>query len=284
MKRTEFYFNGHKNISLFAQSWQNTQFPLQANLIVTHGHGEHSEWYSRLAEALVPRGYNLYAWDLQGYGQSAGKRGYIEDFYDHSLDLLQFIKYLKSSVSHFQETPFFLISHSMGGMITLKALIDHADIGQRATCLSSPLIDMATPPPLYKDLLARTLYHILPKITLTSGTRPDELSRDPQIIKLYKKDPLRTAMVSPGSYLGILKSSEYIKSNPHKITTPIFFQLAGNDKVVRRHTSEKVFDKISSKIKKKTLYSDAYHEIFNDICREQVFNDLHDFLQERLSQ
>ena len=278
MKRNEFQFPGKDQASIFAQSWQDQEQPTKANLIITHGHGEHSEWYSRLAQNLVPRGYNIYAWDMLGYGQSPGKRGYVKNFQDHSENLVHFINSLKNQ-SSFKNKPFFLIGHSMGGMITLNTIIKNPNLGQAGTCLSSPLIDIFAPPPAYKDQLARLLLNVLPQFTMASGTRQKFLSRDVEVFKSYAKDPLRTTMISPSTYLGILSTSDFIKKNAHKIDSPILFQLAGDDRIVSTSASEKIYGKISSPNKNKIIYPQAYHEIFNDICRQEVYDDLHHFLE-----
>ena len=109
MRHSEFHFDGFNGASLFAQSWQNNvSSTFQANIIVTTGQGEHSECYQPLAESLVPKGYNIYAWDLEGHGRSSGKRGHIEDFSHHCHNLYIFIQNLKKTVPNFKDSPFFL--------------------------------------------------------------------------------------------------------------------------------------------------------------------------------
>ncbi|MEY4990822.1 MAG: Phospholipase YtpA, partial [Actinomycetota bacterium] len=51
----------------------------KANLMLQHGLGEYSEryvWqYNQLIPKLVARGFNVYAIDLPGHGESSGVRG-----------------------------------------------------------------------------------------------------------------------------------------------------------------------------------------------------------------
>ena len=67
-KRSEGFFKGYQDINLFFQIWDNPN--AKGTIIITHGHGEHSEAYHRLTEAFENDPWTFYGWDLRGHGRS----------------------------------------------------------------------------------------------------------------------------------------------------------------------------------------------------------------------
>lgn len=279
-QQSEFFFKGHDGIELFAQSWTPKNYI--GTLIITHGLGEHSECYSRLVEGLDKQKFKIFAWDLRGHGKSEGKRGVVSHFSDYSKDLNCFITHLNAH--HLIDDPWFLVSHSMGALITSQFLIQYGPSGAKAATFSSPLFGITVEIPQFKKILSIGLSYLLPKVTLKSEVRYSDLSRDPEIVKNYEKDPLRQERVSAPLFLGILETIPFVFKNAHQIDIPILFQLAGQDRVVSTPDAEKLFNKISSKQKEKKIYKSSYHEIFNDINRTEVYQDLENFILNFISE
>lgn len=84
---------------------------------MSHGLGEHLEWYNELGMLLAENGYMVFGHDHLGHGLSEGSRGYIETF-----DTL--ISHVMSHVSKIkmenQGVPCFIFGHSMGGNVALR--------------------------------------------------------------------------------------------------------------------------------------------------------------------
>jgi lysophospholipase len=55
---------------------------------------------------------------------------------------------------------------------------------------------------------------------------------------------------------------------------PLLMVLAGDDQLVRRDLSEHFFEKVKCSDKIKIAYPQFYHEIFNEVGKEQVWNDV----------
>jgi alpha-beta hydrolase superfamily lysophospholipase len=278
--RREGHFRGYGGVELFFQSWSRPEN--NETLVITHGIAEHSECYSFTAEALVERGWNVVAWDLRGHGRSEGKRGYVAEFADYSRDLGFLLKFLKSS-DRMKES-FALVGHSMGGLVTLRYLIDGEKSAPtpRAVVLSSPLIGIALAVPVVKDFAAKLLNRVLPTLTLHNEIRYEELTRDLERLKTYDSDPLRHDKISPALYLGMLENAEYVKQHAGRIQVPILLQAAGKEKIVSLPAIKEFFPRVGSADKKLVIYDESYHEIFNDLDRETVFKDLSEFLETRL--
>ena len=168
----------------------------------------------------------------------------------------------------------------MGGLIQLKSLIQHPHLQELFTAqvCSSPLTGLALPVPQWKQTGSKLMNQIYPQITLHNEIKNTDVTRDPEVIKDFEKDPLRHNRISPGAYLGFLSSFEYIHPHANEIKMPTLFQLPEADPVVSTPDNRRFFDQMSSRIKKLKLYPEAKHEMYNDIHRKQVYQDLKDFL------
>ncbi len=292
-QRFEGHFKGFQGLELYLQSWQSSATPdptkgkstPRGTLVITHGMGEHSDCYHHTAEALVSMGWNVFSWDLRGHGRSEGKRGFIADFNHYALDLDFFLRHLKNTGK--LDGPFALIGHSMGGLITLRHLLNEiksesADGGKspspQVVTLSSPLLSVALAVPVIKDLAAKFLYKVIPSITLFNEIKYEDLTRDPQFLKGYATDTLRHDKISPGVYLGMLENMAMVKEQSALLQLPILVQAAGEDKIVSLPAIKEFFPLIGAKEKKLIVYEGNHHEIFNDLDRMQVYKDLDAFV------
>jgi len=280
--RHEGHFGGYQNLELFFQTWSADR-PSRGTLVITHGIGEHSECYHRTAESLVPMGWDIYAWDLRGHGRSDGKRGFVGNFDHYARDLGFFLRHLqKTGKLH---GPFALLGHSMGGLITLRHLLDE----ERGTpepqvlALSSPLLGVALTVPIIKDAAARILHKLLPSLTLFNEVKYEALTRDPEFLRGYEIDTLRHEKISPAVYLGMIENMELAKKNAGQLRLPTLIQAAGHDAIVSLPAIKEFFPLIGATEKQLIVYEDCYHEIFNDLDRARVFTDLDAFLGKYLA-
>ncbi len=270
-----------RQTELFYQSWTPSR-PSRATLVLTHGIGEHSEAYVKSADSLARLGYTIFAWDLRGHGKSAGKRGHVDHFSDFTSDLSQFLLHLEKN--GFLKNPFALVGHSMGGLITLKYLVDEGSQGAsddpkpHACVLSSPLLQVAMKVPAVKEFASKVLKELWPSLTLSNEINYADLTRDPEWLKTYERDSLRHDKISPALWEGMLGAMAEVNANADKIKLPICVLVAGQDKIVSAEATKQMFENIGSPLKKLVVYEDAYHEIFNDLDRETVFKDLSTFL------
>jgi alpha-beta hydrolase superfamily lysophospholipase len=274
MKRTEGYFRGHKDYELFFQAW----LPPKAigTLVVTHGLGEHSECYGRLAEGLADSPWNIYAWDLRGHGRSEGKRGVIQDFSDYTTDLKSFLEHLNSIE---KKLPRVLLGHSMGGLVNTRALLEHGPMNLKALALSSPLFGLTLIVPELKKKAAQILARYVPTFTLYNELSFSDLTRDRRVIEEYTRDPLRHDRSSALLYLQILENADYVLKNASKIELPALIQQAGEDRVVDRKKTHELYEKLGSQDKELIVYEGFKHEIFNEVGRDRVFRDLKKWLE-----
>lgn len=285
IKRAEGYFAGDSSglptsrnpQDLFYQSWTGPK--PRATLVLTHGIAEHSEAYHEAALELVPRGWDIYAHDLRGHGRSEGKRGFIDDFHRFSRDLDSFIGYLRAEPLKNSRLPLVVVGHSMGGLITLRYLIDQGTRAPAvAAVLSSPALGISMPVPAVKELAAKLLNSFLPQITLPNDIPYHELTHVKERWSRYPSDPLRHDKISAPMYFGMLDAFAKVHAEAGAIELPTLIVAAGDERIVSRPAIEEFFPLLGAKKKKLIIYENSFHEVMNDVEREKVFNDIDAYL------
>lgn len=282
-EQREGYFVCKDRSQLFYQSWI-PQNPI-GQIIITHGLSEHSDCYTEFAHRLTQKSWIVHSWDLRGHGKSNGRRGLIKDFQHYCYDLLEITAYLQTkSYSGQLDKPLVLLGHSMGGLITLRSLIDFKELRPTAVALSSPALGIAMPVSVIKDRAAKILARVLPNTTLSNEIDYKDLTHDPEKILSYEKDTLRHDKISPQVYLGMQSSFDYVFENSEAFASHnCLFQLSGQDKIVSTSSAQKLFNQLKtsshpSTQKAQYIYSQSYHEIFNDIEKDQVYTDFIQFI------
>lgn len=247
-------------------------------MVLTHGVAEHSECYNLTAQSLNKHHLDVWAWDLPGHGKSYGQRGYVSsfaEFTDRLLEVMQKVQTLAPS-----QGPLFLFGHSLGGLITFQFALRNPQAPVTAYALSSPAFGSKIQAPFLKHQAAHVLLRVAPKLTIPHQMIYEDLSRDKEMIKTYSKDPLRHNKFSAPLYFGILDSMESALLHAGEMKMPILIQAAGQDRVVDTLATQELFQKLGSKHKQLKIYPDSYHEIFNDTNKQEVIDDLMQFLRE----
>lgn len=275
MRRSEGHFRGSQQTELFYQTWWSDRS--RGTLVLTHGLAEHSECYQTFVQRLASPDWDVFAHDLRGHGRSEGKRGLVRSFDDYVLDLLAFLK----AIAHDDKKPLVLLGHSMGGLIVLRTIMEHA-LPIKAAVLSSPLLGIAMKVPALKEWGSKWLAKNWPSLTMYNEIHFDQLIRDHEMVKDYEKDPPRHEKISATLYRGMIDSIDYVNRHadqlPDKLKRPLLFQLAGNDRIVSTSASAAFFEKLNVPDKTLHVYPDSYHEIYNDLDYGVVMEDLRRFL------
>lgn len=278
-QRIEGTFETKDSKELFYQSWEPVS--VQGTIVLVHGFAEHSDCYDQLVAGLESLQYKIWAYDMRGHGRSPGARGYVKDFSAYVTDLEDFVEYVKEQSTF--ASPLVVIAHSMGGLVTLRSLIDRGSQGIDTVCLSAPFLDFAAKVPVIKDFASRILARIAPTMTLDNGIILNHISRDPNWVERSKKDFYRHEKISPPTYLGMVENMAYVRERSNKLTMPLFFQVAGDDKIVSTQATCDFFNGLQNSDKQMIIYKDSYHEIFNDLNREEVYQDLISYILKRAS-
>ncbi|WP_413290234.1 alpha/beta hydrolase [Bdellovibrio sp. HCB337] len=274
-KISEGRFKGADGASLFFQVWEKPN--PRGTIIITHGHGEHTGSYHRVVDALKDENWTIYTWDMRGHGHSEGARGYAPSFDAYCDDYALFLKMVMENTK-VKNGPVVLLSHSMGGLVQFKTLMKHPEFKPSALVASSPLFGIGVHVPAFKKVGAQWLNKLVPTLTLWNEITNEHVTRDPDVIRELEQDPYRHARISAGVYLGFMDSFPFIQERASQIKFKTLFQISDKDPVISSAEAIKVFENLGSTEKEIKIYPDARHEVYNDIVREQVYQDLRTFL------
>jgi len=205
----------------------------KAIVLVIHGSGEHIGRYRHLAEWLNERQIAMVGGDLPGLGRSKEKKGHIDDFNDYLIKVDEWLRFIREN---WPSIPVFLFGHSMGGLIVLRYLEELTDIGRiKGAIVTSPGISIAVEIPKWQLVTARLLKKIWPSFRMKSGIQPYQVSRSPEIVNQYDKDPLNYNKVSISWFFEFTKAMEEVWGKTDRISRlnlPVLFLQAGEDQLV----------------------------------------------------
>lgn len=274
MQRSEGTFEGFQEAKLFFQLWQPPK--PKGLLVITHGHGEHSDCYSRLIDGLKEENLAFVAWDLRGHGRSEGQRGFAHQFDDYVRDFEMLWSRVLPEIKIPGPRAFF--AHSMGALVQMKALSGLMEGTEQIQIWSSPYLEASLEVPLAKDIAAIAFRDLLPHVTLSTGVSEEDCTRDPLVLQEFARDSLRHSKMSAGAYLGAQETQKFLLAKPEIWKGPVLMLASDEDPVVRTSTNAKFFEGLRSETKSYEVFPGMKHELVNDIGREHVFEKIRDFL------
>lgn len=275
VNKTSFFDCEDRTRSLFYQTTYSQNENIKAQLLITHGLGEHSDAYKTLTAFLCTRlPIKVISWDLCGHGKSSGQRGYVGDICWFVDDYKLLLKQLQPSL------PLFTLSHSLGGLIqntVEQKTMALKDFDHKASIYSNPCFGLEVKPPEWKKKGANILKTIAPRLTLDSEIKPEQLSKDPVYLEAFKKDHYRHTKVSSRLFLGMIDLLSEVTPFPEARQSEVLALLSKHDLICSYQKSLDIFSDC-----RVVTYNDSLHEIFNDIEKEDAFHKVLEFIDERL--
>ena len=249
----------------------------KANLLLQHGLGEYSEryvWqYNQLIPKLVAKGFNVYAIDLPGHGESIGERGLV-DLND------ALMHHLAARTAIAGDLPTVLFGHSLGGLVTAASLVANPT-GVVAAVLSSSA--MQSPSKAWERILSKVVTAINPSGDMPLP-RPGEeaLTRDLELLKLIAADDrmyhgkARNLVAKT-----VLELSDFVWSKIDSWQTPTLIIHGDKDLSTNHLQSIALMEAIPAKDKTLKIYPGGFHELLNDLEKDKVEADVFDWLEAR---
>lgn len=300
----EIYYPSHDGkTTIHACIWQCEGEP-KAVLQIIHGMAEYAARYAPLAEFLSKRGIVVCAEDHLGHGKSVCSENDLGYFAAQKgwQTVLADIRGLTEIVRpKYEGVPYFVMGHSMGSFFCRKYISLYG--GELAGA-----IVMGTG---FKGALTTGGAKFLTRlIALFKGWRHrskfidnsafgsynkkfekrtafDWLSANPDNVDRYIADPLCGVPFTCNAFYGLFGiisqacKTSTIKAVPDRLPISV---VAGADDPVGDYGNgvEKFTDKLLKygKNVSMTLYRGCRHEILNDVCAPQVFDDLAQFIEE----
>lgn len=271
----EEWLDAKGGLRIFTRHWSPAGAP-KASIVICHGVNSHGGQYVRAAEAFVSRGFAVTALDLRGRGRSEGERFYVDSIDDYVSDLSQTIELARS---HHPDRPLFLLGHSAGGVTSTTYALDYQDRLDGLICESFAFRVYA---PNFALKLLEGASHFVPHAHVLK-LKMEDFSRDPEWVAQLNADPLTHNEVQPvQTVAAFARAGERFEREFSRITLPVFILHGTADHATRPDGSQEFFDKASSKDKALKLYEGHYHDLLNDLGREQVMDDIIGWIEARI--
>jgi alpha-beta hydrolase superfamily lysophospholipase len=259
----------------------------KAVIQIAHGLGEHARRYDHMAAVLNRAGFSVYADDHRGHGQTGVKQlenkqirklgnlgpGGMDATYKQVADFSKLIK---------SENPgkkLVLLGHSWGSFIAQKVINTASDFYDAAVLSGSAL----TMP----GYLATGDFNKVWK-KLPGSTGYEWLSRDVDIQKKFVADPL-TFLAAAMQVFGVSNSLKLFGTPSKKVRSdlPILVQVGQADPIGGEYSNKALVKAYRKNAGTNDIelfvYHDARHEIYNELNKDQIIQDLIDWINIRIS-
>ena len=254
---------------------------------IAHGLGEHARRYDLMAATLNRAGFSVYADDHRGHGQTG--LGQIAREQTKKLGNLgpggmgaaykQVADFTKLIKAENPGKPVVLLGHSWGSFIAQKIINKYSDM-YHAVVLSGSALTM----PGY--IATGDFNKVWKKIPGSTGY--EWLSRDVEIQKQFVGDPL-TFLAAAMQVLGVKNSLKMFGKPSKNVRSdlPILVQVGEADPIGGEYSNKALVEayRKNSGIQDIELfvYHDARHEIYNELNKEEIIQDLIDWMNLRIS-
>jgi alpha-beta hydrolase superfamily lysophospholipase len=259
----------------------------KAVIQIAHGLGEHARRYDAMAAMLTKAGFSVYADDHRGHGQTGLKQlenkqikrlgnlgpGGMKATYKQVADFSKLIK------AENPNRPLVLLGHSWGSFIAQKIINKYSDM-YNAVILSGSALTM----PGY---LATGDFNKVWK-KLPGSTGYEWLSRDVEVQNKFVEDPL-TFLAAAAQVLGIKNSLEMFgkPSKDVRRDLPILVQVGEADPIGGEYSNKALVEAYRKNAGiddiELFVYHECRHEIYNELNKEAIIDDLVTWVNERVS-
>ncbi|WP_315924304.1 lysophospholipase [Mesorhizobium sp. SP-1A] len=250
--------------------------PPRGVVVIVPGFNSHSGYYLWVAAQLAAADLAAYAIDLRGRGKSDGERFYVESISDYVGDVDDLVKIAKARDPGL---PVYLLGHSAGGVVSCLYALEHQSGLAGLICES---FAFQVPAPDFAIAALKGLSHIAPHAHVLHLKNAD-FSRDPAAVKAMDEDPLIAHETQPTKTVAELaRADERLKKEFPRITLPLLILHGTADKATRPAGSRFFLDNAGSPDKTLKLYEGHYHDLLNDLGREEVMGDVRNWIETHL--
>jgi len=265
---------------LFYRYWPASAPWSGRTVLVLHGIGYHSGPYKVVADALNPRGIDVYGLDARAHGLSCGKRGYIGTPAQVADDIAAMMHLMRQRTG----SKTFLVNDSMGCNYALDYAKSHSD-EISGLVLLAPAFDIEKRQWFQPSSLLLLPYFVFAHrkaVINLVGHRLDESSRDQTFIASRRNDPLAYKKVSFGYLLDIKRLvANWKAAIAPRIRMPLLIVQGGKDNVVSHKDCVRFEQLAASTDKQLKNYPDVYHTTLWDPETPKILQMLGDWILAR---
>ena len=288
MRDEFFFFYYYGNTEIYTIEWK-PEGEVKAVLQLSHGMVEYIKRYDEFAEFMCSHGYYVVGNDHLGHGksvQSKSEYGFFNEKYGNACVIGDMHTLRQRTMKKYPDVPYFMLGHSMGSSL-LRQYVQMYGNGLAGAMFIGVVADQQRATLQFGRRLCRTL-------AMFRGWHYKSKLVDRMAVGAYNrkfKNPKTRAdwVTSDDAYYSmfsgmlIMEKKESIYMIPKQL--PILFAAGAEDpvggfgkgvrKVYEKYKAAGIQD-ISLR-----LYAGDRHELLNETDREQVYEDLLEWMEER---
>lgn len=302
----EFSFPSAGQGDIHCYLWESEGAPVGVVQIV-HGIAEHMLRYQELARFFSAKGLLVVGEDHMGHGKSAGKDDVPCYFSGGWMAAVADTHKLQQTIAaQYPQLPYFILGHSMGSFLTRTLLFTYPDSGLRGAMLSGtgwqPAPVLAAGKAFCRlearrvglrgcsDRIAKLMFGSYCKGITDSSSANAWICTVPEVVAAYDADPLCGAPVTVGLAYDMLCGLQMIEKRANLArmpkNLPVYFYAGDADPVGSMGKGVKkayqAFLRAGLTDVQMKLYSGFRHEMHNEPIREQVYEDVWNWIAQRL--
>ena len=256
-------FETEDNSKLYYDCWPAS--PGSPCAIYLHGLESHMGWFLNLAEFLISKHINVYAFDRRGSGLNKNSSRNFSSRYMSS-DLKLFIDLVKRE---HPRSRIFLIGLCLGGKIAVDFFSYHRD------CIDGLIL-------ISPSLKSRLRFSLSDKLSILF--RPNSMLKVPikdsmftsnkKYLKFIEDDSLRLRYIPAQHLLEIAKMERHLKKASGNIRLPVLLMLAGIDEIIDTAGVRRWYEKLPSQDKTLKFYKGYHHLLTFEDNAIEVMEDI----------
>ncbi len=301
MSQESFTFRGSNGQEIFTWCWRAPQKP-RGILQIFHGMAEHGQRYTEFAQYLNKEDFTVYACDMRGHGRTGelnsdschmDRDGFSGSIEDQAL-LMEMIR------QEYPGVPLVVLGHSFGSFLAQEFIKHYGNKISGVILSGSSLMKGADINSAYfisrlvrvsddrkpGSLMSKLSFGSYNKAIKSPASEFSWLSRDEKLVRKYDEDPFCGNVLSNGffnCFLGGLYQL-YDRMDKVPLDLPVYI-LSGDEDPVGKYGvgAKKLYDvyrRLGVTDLRIKLYPGARHEIINEINREEVYQDILQWLTE----
>lgn len=234
---------------------------LKRVVVCIHGIGDYSGWFENLGPELAAEGYQVYALDLRGFGESQEEglpRGFVSDFERHLQDIDDFVSHL---LKRHNKKRLHVLGHSLGGVYSVWYAANYPDAVDGLVLVAPAVASVINS---RKNRVKLFLANIFTPRKTYNPYFSARANRDPEEIKIMLEDHLETWQLT-ANYLSNVKKVllKNVLKNASLIQSPTLILQGQADTVVMPTGAKLLYEKLNVADKKLEVFSDAGHWFYD---------------------